>query len=199
MDLTDIEDLVPEEFAGICGIAAPFIAYIFIGIAVLINPWFRWADHALSDLGASGIAYNNVFNFGIMVAGMAGLIFTLGIFRYAEGKAGGVGTLLFLFAMVCLILVGIFPMGTDPHYYVSVLFFVLSAIGLLMIGVDQLWGLAEPIWGVFILSALGLTLLNVALLYYTIPYELGAAIPEFVGTIPIMLFTLVWGTRLLYE
>ncbi len=199
MDVTDIEDLIPEEFAGACGIAAPFIAYIFIGISILINSWFTWGDHALSDLGAADVSYNNVFNFGIMVAGMAGLIFALGIFRYSEGAVGAVGTLIFLFGMICLILVGIFPMGNPPHFYVSILFFALSAIGMVLIGIDQLWDLTEPIWGVFILSAVGLTLINVALLYYAVPYELGPAIPEFVGTIPIMLFSLVWGTRLLFD
>lgn len=199
MDFTDIEDIIPEEFAGACGIAAPFIAYIFIGISILINGWFRWADHALSDLGGIEASYNNVFNFGIMVAGMAGLIFAMGIFRYSESAVGGVGTLLFLLGMVSLILVGIFPLGTSPHYYVSVLFFVLCAIGMVLIGLDQIWDLSEPIWGVFILSSVGLTILNVLLLYYAIPYELGPAIPEFVGTIPIMLLSLVWGARLLYD
>ncbi len=199
MDVTDIEDLIPEEFAGACGIAAPFIAYIFIGIAILINSWFTWADHALSDLGATGVSYNNVFNFGVMVAGMAGVIFAMGIFRYSEGKAGAAGTLLFLLGMICLILVGIFPMGNSPHYYVSILFFALSIIGMVLIGIDQLWDIAEPIWGVFILSVVGLTLINVALLYYAVPYELGPAIPEFVATIPMMMFSLVWGARLLFD
>ncbi len=198
MDVMDIEDLVPEEFAGICGMAAPFIAYIFIGLAILINPWFSWSDNALSDLGAMTTPYNNIFNFGLIMAGVAGILFTMGIFRYAEGGVGVAGVSVFLAGMICLVLIGVFPIGTWPHYYVSVLFFGLSAVGMVLIGIDQLWDFTEPIWGIFIISTVVLAAITVGLIY-SIPYELGVAIPEFVGTIPMMLFSLVWGARLYFD
>ncbi|MGM0510971.1 MAG: DUF998 domain-containing protein [Thermoplasmatota archaeon] len=199
IDLMDIEDLVPEEIAGWCGILAPLIAYILIGISILIHPWFSWADHALSDLGAVETSYNNVFNFALMATGMIAIVFAFGIFRLAEDYMGILGVSLFIISLVLLIMIGIFPSGTPPHFYISVSFFAVGAAGLALIAVDQLIDMDEPVWGIFILSSLGLNGIAVWLVY-SIPYEgLGNAIPEFIGTIPVMLFMFVYGARLIFE
>ncbi len=199
MDVMDIEDLVPEEIGGICGIAAPIVAYIFIGIAILINrSWFRWANHALSDLGAADASYSNIFNIGLVLAGIIGFLFAMAIFRLIETRVGVAGVSFVTASMILLILVGIFPAGTWPHLYVAVGFYALSIIGIALIGIDQMVDLSEPMWGVFLISSIVFSLATVLLLY-RIPYDIGYAIPEFIGSIPIMQLSLVWGTRLYFE
>lgn len=195
VDLMDIEDLVPEEFGGICGMLAPIIVYIFTGISILIHPGFDWSSDALSKLGAVGTSYNNIFNFGLMIGGIAGLIFTFAIFRFVETKGGIVGVSLFGAGVVCLILVGVFPQGNTPHVYVSLLFFILSLAGMIILGVDQLWDFTEAIWGIFILSSVILIGISLFIVYK----DIGTAMLEFLSSIPIVLFLLVFGARLYFE
>ncbi len=199
MDLTDLEDLIPEEITGACGLLAPFIAYMFIAISIIINrSWFNWADYALSHLGEVGTSYNYIFNAGLIIAGILGIIFVFGLLEYVEDITGYYGVVFIGAGMVFLILVGLFPMGRGPHFWVSVLFFITSLSGITAFGVDQIWDLVEPVWGTFILSSVVLSIATVGLVT-TIPYEIGAAIPEFIGTIPIMQFTLVFGARMYLE
>ncbi|MFW6040600.1 MAG: DUF998 domain-containing protein [Thermoplasmatota archaeon] len=199
MDFEDIEELIPEEVAGACGMVSPLIAYIFIGASILIHrSWFTWADNALSDLGAVGTPYNQVFNVGLILSGVLGLIFMLGALRIAEEKLGKLGIGIFGAGLVALILIGIFPSGTSPHYIVSILFFGLTAAGLLIFGIDQMWDFNEPVWGILVLTSIILPGIAVYLVY-TIPYDLGAAIPEFIGSIPAVQFSLVFGAGLYFE
>lgn len=198
MDLLDIEELVPEEIAGLCGMVTPIVAYVFILIAIAIHPWFTWADNALSDLGAVDTAYNNIFNFGMIVSGLLGVIFALGMFREVEEKLGVLGMGIFLAGMIFLVLLGVFPSGTSPHMAISIMFFIYSGVGIILFGVDQLWDFAEPVWGIFALASV-IPLLAAITIIYSIPYDLGYAIPEFLGTIPIMQFSLVFGSKLYFE
>ncbi|MFO7791397.1 MAG: DUF998 domain-containing protein [Candidatus Saliniplasma sp.] len=199
MDAEDLEDLIPEEITGACGLIAPFVVYVFIAISILINrSWFNWADHALSHLGEVGTSYNNVFNAGLIIGGILGLIFIFGLIQYAEELIGYYGIAFFGAGMVFLILVGIFPMGRAGHEWISALFFITSLSGLTAFGMDQVWDLMEPSWGFFILSSVILCIVSAGLVT-TIPYETGAAIPEFIVSIPIMQFTFVFGARIFIE
>ncbi|MFO8110290.1 MAG: DUF998 domain-containing protein [Thermoplasmata archaeon] len=200
MDVMDIEDLVPEEVGGICGMIAPVIAYIFIGIAILINrSWFSWSQNALSDLGGPEASYANVFNMGLVVTGIIGFLFAMAIFRFIESKIGVAGVSLFTASMIFFLLIGIFPEGTSFHFYIAIAFYILAIVGVTLIGVDQLIDWTEPIWGVLFISITILSLVSVWLVH-SIPYDnLGLAIPEFMGSIPIMILSLVWGARLFFE
>ena len=187
---------IPARTAGMCGILGPLIAFGAIAASIHLHPWFSWADNALSDLGALGTSYNTIFNLGLVASGIAGLIFTLGLPRLVSRRAGLVGVAVFGFGMISLILIGVFPSGTSPHGLVSVAFYGLSLLGLVILGVDQLRGRSERAWGAFILSILALALAAVKFLSI-IPYDLGAAIPEIIGAIAILEFSLVFGARLL--
>lgn len=123
-------------------------------------------------------------------------MFTLGLPRLVSGRTGLVGAAILGTGMISLILIGTFPSGTSPHGTVSVGFYALSLVGLMVLGMDQLRERSERAWGAFILSILGLALAAVWFLS-TIPYNLGAAIPEIIGAIAISEFSIVFGTRLL--
>ncbi|MEA1904667.1 MAG: DUF998 domain-containing protein [Candidatus Hadarchaeota archaeon] len=187
---------ISARTAGLCGILGPLIAFGAIATSIHLHPWFSWADNALSDLGATGTSYNMVFNLGLIAAGIAGLVFMLGLPRLVSRRAGLAGVIILGAGMISLILIGVFPSGTSPHGPVSVSFYALSLVGLVVLGVDQLRERSERAWGAFILSIVGLALAAIGFCN-TIPYELGAAIPEIIGAIAILEFSVVFGARLL--
>ena len=193
----DIDDIISDEIGGICGIAAPVTAYVIIFISILVHPGFSWANNDLSFLGAVDTSYNNIFNFGLMISSILGLIFTLAVVQFADSNLGYVGIGGFGAGLVCLLLLGIFPSGTPPHYALSILFFSLTLVGLIIFSIDQFLEM-EYLWSVFILSSIVLSGILAGILYLTNLIS-GLAIIEFIGTIPIIQFSIVFGTRLYTE
>lgn len=174
----------------------PIIALAFIAVSISLNPWFTWADNALSDLGAIGESYNIIFNLGLILSGIAGVLFVLHLPKLTNGKMGTAGVITIGAGMISLILIGVFPSGTAPHWSVSIGFYGLSAFGMSLIGIDQVRrGPTRP-WGILLLSILFLAIASIGLIS-TIPYELGAAIPEVIGAIAISEFSIAFGARLL--
>ena len=193
----DVEELVPDEIGGICGILSPVIAYVFIFISIMIHPDFSWASKELSYLGAVDTSYNNIFNFGLIISGILAFVFMLAIIQFAESKIGYVGLGGYGGGMICLILVGVFPSGTFLHYPVSILFFSLTLVGLAIFGIDQFIDM-EYIFSAFIWSSIGISALLFGILLST-NLDIGLAIPEFIGTIPFIQFNIIYGTRLYLE
>ena len=191
-----MENPISKKLAGTSGVLGPVIAIIFIAISISLNPWFSWPDNALSDLGAIGESYNLIYNFGLIVSGIAGILLTGRLPSITNKKIGWIGTVVFGAGMFSLILIGVFPSGTSPHVTVSWAFFLLAAIGIIIIGIDQLWNSRSRPWGVFCLSIVFLAITSVILID-TIPYDLGAAIPEAIGAISISEFSISFGGRLL--
>lgn len=187
---------VPSRAAGICGVVSPLVAFGAIGASILLHDWFSWADNALSDLGALGTSYNLVFNLGLIVAGVLGVIFSLGLPKLIDEKVGVSGVIIFGVGMISLTLIGVFPSGTEPHEFVSIAFYALTTLALTIIGVDQLRGSSDRVWGIFVLSIIALALASIALIN-TIPRNLGAAIPEVIGALVISEFSIIFGIRLL--
>ncbi len=180
---------------GLFGILSPIIAFLFISISILVHPWFSFADNALSELGAVNTPYNIIFNFGLVLAGSTGLIFTLGLSKLLQSRLENIGGLLFGGGTFFLIMIGVFPMGTSPHFIVSVIFYTLCTLGMIIIGTGKILRKSERIWGIFTLSIVILGLISVVLLT-TIPYDLGAAIPEIIGAIVFAEFSIIFGARL---
>lgn len=186
---------ISTNISGVCGILSPLIGFFLIFLSISLHPGFSWADNALSDLGAIWTVYNTVFNLGMILTGIVGLPFAVNLPKLTHGKIGSVGVLIFGLALISLISIGVFPEGTSPHHFVSVAFFSLGALGLTVLGIDELKG-RRWAWSAFLLSIVtsGLTSF---LLLTTIPYDLGAAIPEMIGAITFSEFSIVYGIRLL--
>lgn len=185
------------KLSGISGILAPSIGSLMISLTILLHPDFQWADYALSDLGAVGTSYNYLFNFGLIVAAIFGILFTINLWRLRNTFLGLVGELTFFLGFLFLILIGVFPSGTAPHGVVSYGFFILCTVGLVVLGIDQLFA-SSWIWGAYVLSLVASGLSSL-LLVNTIPYPLGAAIPEVIGVVAFGQFSIVYGIRLLYK
>jgi hypothetical membrane protein len=85
-----------------------------------------------------------------------------------------VGAVLFMVTGVFLTLIGLFPTGTEPHYLVSVLFFVMSDLSNLAWGAGLIRGENDIMGKLFI----GLGLLG-PVLTFMIPWPSTAAVKAF--------------------
>ncbi|MDW8022621.1 MAG: DUF998 domain-containing protein [Nitrososphaerota archaeon] len=127
-------DKVWVRFSGVCGILAPLVAFTFILLAIASYPRFSWTDNALSDLGVVEGFTSAMFNSGLIAGGVLALIFAAGLFKVQSSALGKAGALIFFLAALSLTAIGVFPENVRPiHYYVSVAFFTLSPIALLVL------------------------------------------------------------------
>lgn len=157
---------------------APVLAFAFILAAITSYPPFSWTSNALSDLGVVPGVTAGVFNSGLIICGVLCLMFTIGLYvLLSESMVGRVGVFVFGLACVALTAIGTFPEDVSPtHYLVSVAFFVLLPISLLII-VGGFWRTGQVRMAVFTL----LTAIVAALpwvLLFAVRYVSGVAIPE---------------------
>ncbi len=192
----EIEELVPETIAGYCGLLTPLIGYVLIIISMAMHHDFRLTKSSLSELGKIGVPYNNVFNFALIISGILFLIFVLGMLRRTETRVGDIGIFGLCLGAIFLSLTGVFPLGTSPHIVMAIIFYSLSVAGLILYGLDKFLEF-EPVWAVIIWSSLGFAAIAIGLVSTLSPE--GIAIYEIIGTIPLIQFSLVFGTHLLTE
>ena len=134
-----------SKIAGICGILIPITCFTFIELAILQSPWFRWTQHALSDLGVEGISAI-FFNSGMIIAGILALIFSIGLIRILSNKTGAY---ILCLSSIALIGIGLFPETIFTiHFIVSASFFVSLVISFLIIGLTIKQGQFERKMGV---------------------------------------------------
>ena len=121
-----------KRLGAISGIIAPIIFVIFTAISISTYPNYDPFTTYLSDLGMGSTAI--LFNIGVVVAGILGLVFCAAIFQL-KNKFAEFGTVVLMFANVSLIHIGIFSeyfRGT--HFVVSITFFVFATLAILIIG-----------------------------------------------------------------
>jgi hypothetical membrane protein len=188
------------KIGGLCGIIAPIIALTCIVLAILISPWFSMTDNWLSDLAgpqAVDTASAPIFNIGLILAGILGIIFSIalrnsGLFKTQLGKYGSI---ILTMDMLFLCAIGIYPETTgDPHFIVSVGFFVLLPFALLFIGISLLKS-SEKKLGVISLAIFLFTLVSFPLFF--IPRPIGSnAILEIIPALAFAIFSLIFGSIL---
>ena len=104
------------------GLLGPLTALLFIGISIILSPWFSWGNNALSDLGhsvSSDVA--PLFNFGLLLSGFFTILYALTSFRNHAKYT----SYLLVIAGLALQLVATFNEVYKPlHFQVSVLFFL---------------------------------------------------------------------------
>lgn len=167
------------------GLLSFTIAYVFIIISVLINPWFDFFKNALSDLGRVSLENNYVFNTGLILAGLVALTYIPSLLNFFKSRIGYMSTGVFLVAILHLILIGVFPEDTSPHGFVSYEFFALMTISLFLVGVslivERLSRYGFIFIALFLLSLIGSLLIawpSIAILelYNVVLYNVGIAI-----------------------
>jgi len=140
------KQIILIKISMLCGILGPVIGFIFITCSIFYSDWFNWTNNWLSDLG--GIPGNSsiwtsrgitsiIFNSGLIISGLIGLFFAnlLRKLKILNNRQGKIGSFLFMFNMLTLSFIGIFPETTGYlHTIVSIIFFFLIALSLLILG-----------------------------------------------------------------
>jgi len=165
------------------GFAAAIVGVGTVLLATLLAPWFAWTGDALSDLGSPARATAPLFNAGVFLAGLLGLVFVVRLWIGVEGSTWlrRVALVVLGTSFASLGLVGVFPVGTGLHFPVAVGYFVALTYGLWLYGsADALEGATRrgvaTIW-------LGVATVTGWVALVAIPSISGIAIPEAVSTI----------------
>ena len=196
-----------ERTAGMCGLLAPLVAFICIGAAVLLSPWFSWTNNYLSDLGgypgmeptyaARGLS-SILFNFGLITAGILGIILGLGIRKidFMDSIPGQAGTWFFILDAVFLVCMGAYPETTgEPHTFFSIAFFVTIGICLLLMSIALFRTKQKSLaWLTLVLLMFGMT----AIPLFITPKPVGSnAVAEMIPIISVAVFSMAFGYELL--
>jgi hypothetical membrane protein len=185
------------KISGISGIITPIIAFTFILLAIASCPEFSWTENALSDLGIKPGITAPLFNYGLIVSGIIALVFATGLFIYLNDRAlGRIGALTFILATLALFAIGSFPENVRPtHYYVSVAFFVLFPISMLVIVAASLLA-GEVKMGLFTLLV---AVIAAApwILYFSMRFVPNDAIPETISALSASVWAVVLGYKML--
>jgi len=136
------------KFAGICGIILPIIVFAFIGVSIYLYSDFSWFENWLSELAgepgeepiwaARGLS-SIMFNVGIIIAGIFGLILVSALWRLPllDLKIGRIGKTFLLIDILALISIGVLPNTTGIYHIVaSVLFFFFVPLALVPLGIE---------------------------------------------------------------
>ena len=197
------------KISALCGIIGPILGFIFISCSIYLSDWFYWTENWLSDLGgipentsiwaSRGIA-SIIFNIGLILSGLIGVIFanSLRMIHILNNNKGRIGVFLLILDMFALCFIGIFPETTGYlHTFVSVLFFFLIALSLLIIG-NVLRKQSMGKLGKFIII-LGL-ISFCSFPFFAIPRPWGNnAITELIPIISLSIFTILFGISLIKD
>jgi len=169
------------KVAGACGFLAPLTAFALIFSAIASYAEFSWVDNALSDLGVVTGITATLFNSALLISGALCFVFATGVFAFLKEQAiGKIGAVIFLLASVALFAIGVFPENIHPtHYIVSVMFFVLLPIAMLII-TGAFWRMHQVRMALFTLLV-AVAAATPWVLYFAIYYVSGVAIPETVS------------------
>jgi hypothetical membrane protein len=194
------------RWAGLYGMLAPIIALSCIGISIALSPWFSWTENWLSDLGgypggepvwSSQGASSVIFNLGLVVAGILGMVFAIGVM--ASGMmttgSGRMGARFLLLDSVALIGVGVFPLTIIAlHEIFAVTFFLLALVSFLLIGIGFLRA-SQKRMGWFTIGLLAFGMISIPLFMMDRPWG-NNAIAEIIPVISVSVFLIVFGLKL---
>lgn len=183
------------KISGISGIIAPLIAFTLILLAIAYSPNFSWAENALSDLGVQEGVTAVLFNNGLIITGVLGILFATGLFKFLqENLLGKIGAFVFVLDAFALTAIGVFPENVEPiHFYASVTFFVLLPISVFLVGAAFLQTHRTKL-GFFTFTAA-----IVAAIVWTIPFGKGVAIPETLSGLSASAWSIVLGFKIMKE
>jgi len=176
-----------ERMCSLLGFIGPLTAYVFVGISIASAPWFSWWENALSDLGhATRSDVAPYFNFGLALAGLLVLIYSVTVFR----RHAKYSSLFLAASAFSLQLIAVFDeVYGSLHFAVSVLFFVSIGIASAAYAIERRSLLAA------IAVVVGLASWTS---YWAGIYEAGIAVPEVVSFTPVASWV-VWSAWKIYR
>ena len=177
-EVLERENTTLIRIAGLCGILVPIVAFTSILLAINFYPQFSWVENALSDLGIVTGITAFLFNYGLIISGILGLVFSVGLLLFLGKKLENrIGACFFALACLSLISIGFFPENVKPtHYLVSVAFFALLPISMFVLSF-AFWLVKQFRMTLFTLLIAVFAALP-WVLHFSFQYTPGVAIPE---------------------
>jgi len=181
------------KMSGLSGILAPIITFACVLLAIGSYPQFSWTNNALSDLGVVPGITAILFNSGLISSGLLVIAFSWGLPLLLRRKIlGRAAASVLILAGLALALIGVFTEQYGRiHWYVSVMFFMLFPIAMLLVFVTFL-STAE-----LKMSLLTLLMAVLAGAVWTIRFGEGVAIPETLAAFGASIWSVVLGLRML--
>lgn len=171
------------------GLASTTVAFGGVLVSMLLAPWFSPFDHALSYLGIPGVGTARLFNGSLLVGGALGAGFAVAVWSATEHPIRGAALVVMIPAMVCLALVGAFPLPAPLHGPAAIGFFGFTTIGLFLWGAGD-YAAGRPGRGAALLVAAAVHVASWAW-WLTLDWlPPGIAIPELIGSIALAVWTL---------
>ncbi len=105
-------------------------------LATALDPGFSWTGDALSDLGVrepSALAFNG----GLVVGGLFGVGYAIGLWRLADGRLARLAALLFAGSMIAMAGVGAFVSGHPLHLPAALGFYLAVTAVFVVDGLDR--------------------------------------------------------------
>lgn len=171
-----------RRFARWSGVIGGLIGFAAVLLAAVLSPTFSWFTHEISDLGASAARTPWLLNTGLVISGLVALPFAGVLYRAAVHPLQRSGAVTFGVTLCTLSALGLFPVGTTPHLGLSVTFFSLGTVTLVVHGTGTVLGARDRDG----LVSLWLGIIHMVLwLVWSAGLGVGSglAIPELVGTL----------------
>lgn len=177
------------RIAGICGVLIPIVIFTSLGVSIASSPWFTWTSHALSDLGIQDNTAA-LFNYGMILGGFLGLVFSFGLMKVLSHK---IGASILALSSLALIGIGVFPETIFTlHFLTSASFFILLAIGLLVIGLTSRKNSFERPYGLLALVFVFIAITSLVFLFH---FD-GIAITEALSCFPAFVWCSIVGMKM---
>jgi len=154
------------------GILGPLIAYISIGVSIVLSPRFSWETSALSDLGhAVQSEVAPIFNLGLLLAGFLIMVYAITVFK----RHARYTSIFLVMSAFSLQLVATFDeVYHFPHVVVSVMLFLSIGAASLTYAIERKSYLAAAAFMIGLISWA---------LYGMKMFSLGVAVPETISTV----------------
>jgi hypothetical membrane protein len=164
-----------KRFYALFGVVGPLVAYISIGVSIVLSPWFSWESNALSDLGhAVKSEVASIFNFGLLLSGFLLMVYAVTAFRK---HAKYTSICLLISAFMIQLLATFDEVYGFLHYAVSVPHFMMLSITSIVYAIEKKSSLAM----ITLIIALGLWVL-----YGLKIFNFGVAVPETISKIVLL-------------
>lgn len=167
-------DLKNAEFS--MGLIATIFSLVMVFISTLLSPGFSWTGNYLSDIGGGkfGILAQSVFNFTLIIGGIMFIIFSVILSINTRSKSAlFLSSLIILLSSISFTLIGIFIEGSPLHYYVSMGFFLLLPVGIIVASAHYYRKRLS-----FSLFSIFMAIISIAVIM-ELPLGIGKAIPEY--------------------
>jgi hypothetical membrane protein len=129
-------------FSEVLGVLAILLPWVFITIAIHLNPWFHVNVNALSDLGGNnygsgrhpGPNFPSVYNDGLIISGLIIELFSISSIWNSRSRSEIIGLSFFILDGIFLALVGVYHEGTAPHVFLAEWFFLIGKVTFFILG-----------------------------------------------------------------